>query len=92
MNSIPSTPPLDEYASKRDERFQIRVRGLTKTFRGQKVLDGLDFDIERGKINIIIGGSGQGKSVTMKHLMGLLKPDSGHIWVDGASSTRRSCS
>jgi len=76
-------PPSDEDASRKDERFQIRVRGLTKTFRGQKVLDGLDFDIERGKINIIIGGSGQGKSVTMKHLMGLLKPDSGHIWVDG---------
>src|SRR5262249_30654862 len=40
-------------------------------------------DIERGRINMIIGGSGQGKSVLMKHLMGLLKPDRGHIYVDG---------
>jgi phospholipid/cholesterol/gamma-HCH transport system ATP-binding protein len=47
------------------------------------VLRGVDLDIERGKTNIIIGGSGQGKSVLMKHLMGLLKPDEGHIYVDG---------
>jgi phospholipid/cholesterol/gamma-HCH transport system ATP-binding protein len=67
----------------RDERWQIRVRGLHKTFGPQHVLRGLDLDIERGKINIIIGGSGQGKSVLMKHLMGLLKPDQGQIYVDG---------
>jgi phospholipid/cholesterol/gamma-HCH transport system ATP-binding protein len=47
------------------------------------VLRGIDLDLERGRTNIIIGGSGQGKSVLMKHLMGLLKPDEGHIWVDG---------
>ncbi len=80
--NYPLAPPNDNPAI-RDERFQIRVRGLSKSFRGQKVLDGLDLDLERGKINIIIGGSGQGKSVTMKHLMGLVKPDSGHIYVDG---------
>ena len=59
------------------------MRGLNKTFGPQHVLRGLDLDIERGKINIVIGGSGQGKSVLMKHLMGLLKPDSGQILVDG---------
>jgi len=69
--------------AQRDERWQIRVRGLNKTFGPQHVLRGIDLDIERGKTNIIIGGSGQGKSVLMKHLMGLLKPDSGQIWVDG---------
>ncbi len=67
----------------RDPRWQIRVRGLHKTFGPQHVLRGLDLDIERAKINIIIGGSGQGKSVLMKHLMGLLKPDAGQIYVDG---------
>jgi phospholipid/cholesterol/gamma-HCH transport system ATP-binding protein len=67
----------------RDPRWQIRVRGLHKTFSQHHVLRGVDLDIERGKINIIIGGSGQGKTVLMKHLMGLLKPDDGHIWVDG---------
>jgi phospholipid/cholesterol/gamma-HCH transport system ATP-binding protein len=69
--------------AKRDDRWQIRVRGLNKTFGPQHVLRGVDLDIERGRTNIIIGGSGQGKSVLMKHLMGLLKPDSGQIWVDG---------
>jgi phospholipid/cholesterol/gamma-HCH transport system ATP-binding protein len=69
--------------SKRHPLWQIRVRDLNKTFGPQHVLRGVDLDIERGKTNIIIGGSGQGKSVLMKHLMGLLKPDSGHIWVDG---------
>jgi len=65
------------------DQYQIRVRGLNKTFGPQHVLRGVDLDIERGKINIVIGGSGQGKSVLMKHLMGLLKPDSGQILVDG---------
>jgi phospholipid/cholesterol/gamma-HCH transport system ATP-binding protein len=67
----------------RDERWQIRIRDLHKSFGTQHVLRGVNLDIERGKINIIIGGSGQGKSVFMKHLMGLLAPDSGHIYVDG---------
>jgi phospholipid/cholesterol/gamma-HCH transport system ATP-binding protein len=69
--------------AQRDERWQIRVRDLNKTFGPQHVLRGIDLDIERGRTNIIIGGSGQGKSVLMKHLMGLLHPDSGQIWVDG---------
>jgi phospholipid/cholesterol/gamma-HCH transport system ATP-binding protein len=68
---------------KRDEKFQIRIRDLHKSFGGQHVLRGVNLDIERGKINIIIGGSGQGKSVLMKHLMGLLAPDRGQILVDG---------
>jgi phospholipid/cholesterol/gamma-HCH transport system ATP-binding protein len=69
--------------ARRDDRWQIRVRGLHKSFPPQHVLRGIDLDIERGRTNIIIGGSGQGKSVLMKHLMGLLKPDAGQIWVDG---------
>jgi phospholipid/cholesterol/gamma-HCH transport system ATP-binding protein len=74
--------PEDD-ASKRDERWHIRARGLHKTFGVHHVLRGIDLDVERGRINIIIGGSGQGKSVLMKHLMGLLQPDQGHIYVDG---------
>jgi phospholipid/cholesterol/gamma-HCH transport system ATP-binding protein len=68
---------------KRDNRWQIRIRDLHKSFAAQHVLRGVNLDIERGKINIIIGGSGQGKSVFMKHLMGLLAPDQGRIIVDG---------
>jgi len=67
----------------RDERFQIQVRGLSKAFGDNEVLRGLDLDIERHQINIIIGGSGQGKSVLLKHLIGLIKPDQGQILVDG---------
>lgn len=73
----------DEDVTQRSEAYQIRIRGLEKAFGPHKVLRGVDLDIERGKINIVIGGSGQGKSVMMKHLMGLLKPDKGHIYVDG---------
>jgi phospholipid/cholesterol/gamma-HCH transport system ATP-binding protein len=73
----------DTPVTKADPRWQIRVRGLHKTFGVQHVLRGVDLDVERGKINIVIGGSGQGKSVLMKHLMGLLQPDAGHILVDG---------
>ena len=67
----------------RSEQWQIRVRDLRKSFGSQHVLRGVNLDIERRKINNIIGGSGQGKSVLMKHLMGLLAPDSGHIFIDG---------
>ena len=76
------SPGTDD-PSVKNEQFAIRVRGVKKRFGTQDVLRGIDLDVERGKINIIIGGSGQGKSVIIKHLVGLLKPDSGHIWVDG---------
>ena len=79
----PGGPGSPEDPSQRNERWQIRIRGVHKTFGVHHVLRGIDLDLERGKTNIIIGGSGQGKSVLMKHLMGLLKPDEGHIWVDG---------
>ena len=75
--------PISDDPSQKSDKFQIRIRGIKKTFGTHQVLKGVDLDVERGKINIIIGGSGQGKSVLMKHLMGLLKPDAGHIWVDG---------
>jgi phospholipid/cholesterol/gamma-HCH transport system ATP-binding protein len=94
VNQPPASPPTAaaptapgqsgaEPLAVRDERWQIRVRGLHKSFGVQHVLRGIDLDIERGRTNIIIGGSGQGKSVLMKHLMGLLRPDAGQIWVDG---------
>ena len=66
-----------------DPRWHIRVRQLTKTFGTNLVLDRLDLDVERGKVNVILGASGAGKSVLIKHFMCLLRPDSGHIWVDG---------
>jgi phospholipid/cholesterol/gamma-HCH transport system ATP-binding protein len=74
---------MAEDLARPDPRWHIRVRNLHKRFGPQVVLRGVDLDIERGKINVVIGGSGQGKSVLMKHLMGLLQPDQGQIYVEG---------
>ncbi len=60
----------------------IRIIDLYKSFSGNKVLDGLSLEIERSMITFIIGRSGGGKSVLLKHIIGLLKPDNGHIYLD----------
>jgi len=61
----------------------IEVRNLHKSFQTQKVLDGVNLSIEAGKITAIMGPSGTGKSVLLKHIIGLLRPDEGEIIVDG---------
>jgi phospholipid/cholesterol/gamma-HCH transport system ATP-binding protein len=65
----------------------IRVEGLTKAFHGQKVLKGINLEIPTAKITAIIGRSGCGKTVFLKHLMALLRPDRGKIFVDGMELT-----
>jgi|SRR4051794_37094529 phospholipid/cholesterol/gamma-HCH transport system ATP-binding protein len=74
---------MAEDLTRPDPRWHVRVRDIWKSFGQQQVLRGVDLDLERGKINVVIGGSGQGKSVLMKHLMGLLQPDRGRIYVEG---------
>jgi phospholipid/cholesterol/gamma-HCH transport system ATP-binding protein len=64
-------------------RWHIRIRNLVKRFGTNLVLDQVNLDLERGKVNVIIGASGAGKSVLIKHIMSLLRPDSGSVWVDG---------
>jgi phospholipid/cholesterol/gamma-HCH transport system ATP-binding protein len=66
----------------------IKVTGLRKSFHGQTVLKGVDIEVPDGSITIIIGRSGEGKSVFLKHLLGLLRPDSGSIEVGGVDVTR----
>ena len=66
----------------------IEVRALTKKFGSQTILDGVDFCIETGESAVIIGRSGGGKSVLLKHMIGLLQPDAGDVLVDGESITR----
>ncbi|HTQ51712.1 MAG TPA: ABC transporter ATP-binding protein [Candidatus Acidoferrales bacterium] len=61
----------------------IEVRDLKKGFAGHEVLDGVSFRIENGDSVAIIGRSGGGKSVLLKHLIGLLKPDAGEVRIDG---------
>ncbi len=65
----------------------IKIKNLTRSFNGKTVLDGLNLDIEKSKITVIIGRSGEGKSVLIKHIIGLLKPDSGSIELDGLDIT-----
>jgi phospholipid/cholesterol/gamma-HCH transport system ATP-binding protein len=66
----------------------IEIRSLTKSFKGQTVLDSLDLDIPDGKATVIIGPSGTGKSVLLKNILGLIKPDSGNIIINGKDITR----
>jgi phospholipid/cholesterol/gamma-HCH transport system ATP-binding protein len=66
----------------------IVIEKLCKTFNGQLVLDQLDLEIPAGKTTVIIGKSGEGKSVLLKHLIGLLRPDEGEIYVDGQPLSR----
>ncbi|WP_026915112.1 ABC transporter ATP-binding protein [Christiangramia portivictoriae] len=61
----------------------IQVKDLHKGFNGQEVLKGIDYQFERGKTNLIIGQSGSGKSVFLKCMLGLFKPDQGAIEYDG---------
>jgi len=66
----------------------IRVVDLHKTFGGQEVLRGINVEFETGKITTIIGGSGSGKTVLLKHLNALLLPDRGSVLVDGRDITK----
>jgi phospholipid/cholesterol/gamma-HCH transport system ATP-binding protein len=68
----------------------IRYLGVHKAFGAQRVLQGLDLIVPLGRITVIIGRSGTGKSVTIKHVMGLLRPDKGQIWVGRDELTRMS--
>jgi phospholipid/cholesterol/gamma-HCH transport system ATP-binding protein len=66
----------------------IELDQVCKSFNGQKVLDNLRLEIEAGRITVIIGQSGGGKSVLLKHIIGLLRPDSGQILVDGVDISK----
>jgi phospholipid/cholesterol/gamma-HCH transport system ATP-binding protein len=66
----------------------VEIRDLHKAFGNNQVLKGVDLTIERGRITTIIGGSGSGKSVLIKHIIGLLKPDRGAVIVDGEDITQ----
>ncbi|MCZ6605556.1 MAG: ATP-binding cassette domain-containing protein [Alphaproteobacteria bacterium] len=66
---------------------KIRTRGLTKSFGEKKVLQGLDIDVGAQESLVVIGGSGTGKSVLIKNIIGLMEPDSGTIEIDGEDVT-----
>ena len=65
------------------ERPIIEIKGLRKTFGGLEVLKGVNLSVMEGKTTVIVGGSGQGKSLIIKHILGLIRPDSGSVQVYG---------
>ena len=65
----------------------IRFDGITKSFGDRTILDDISFEVVRGKAFCLLGRSGSGKSLTLKHMIGLIAPDSGEIYVEGAPIT-----
>src|SRR3954467_3957259 len=71
--------PNDRHAT----GIPVEVRGLRKSFAGTPVLKGIDFKVEAGEIFVVMGPSGSGKSVLLKHIVGLEQPDEGEILIAG---------
>jgi phospholipid/cholesterol/gamma-HCH transport system ATP-binding protein len=65
----------------------IELRNIDKSFGGKQVLRDMSIDVARGESLVIVGGSGTGKSVTLKHVIGLLRPDKGRVVIDGTDIT-----
>jgi phospholipid/cholesterol/gamma-HCH transport system ATP-binding protein len=80
----PSSAPAEQTAHGEQEP-RIQLRQVVKSFGRKRVLDGLDLSVAAGESMVVIGGSGTGKSVTLRHIIGLLKPDSGTVIVDGVA-------
>src|SRR6059058_4057469 len=79
---ISATPSQD-----RPVNSMLTVRDLIKTIDGQEILRGVDLEVAHGETLAIIGRSGGGKSVLLKHLVGLMQPDAGEIWIEGQNIT-----
>ena len=65
--------------------IEVRVRGLRKSYDGQPVIKGIDLEVRRGEVFVIMGPSGSGKSVLLRHVIGLEAPDDGEILLEGES-------
>src|SRR5688572_29085018 len=61
----------------------VSLREISKSFAGKPVLRSMSLDVHKGESVVIVGGSGTGKSVTLKHIIGLMKPDEGHVLIEG---------
>src|SRR5256884_2538715 len=75
--------PIKDQSSATSNGAMIAVRDLRKAIGGEEILRGVELDVAVGETLVIIGRSGGGKSVLLKHLIGLLQPDRGEIWIDG---------
>jgi phospholipid/cholesterol/gamma-HCH transport system ATP-binding protein len=75
----PMTPPTDVPV--------ISIRDVSKSYGSRRVLDRVDLDVYRGEILVLLGGSGSGKTTLLKHVLGLTKPDTGSIRINGVDIT-----
>ncbi|PYQ48199.1 MAG: ABC transporter ATP-binding protein, partial [Acidobacteria bacterium] len=66
-----------------DGQVIISLQHIDKSLGGKPVLRDMSVDVKQGESLVIVGGSGQGKSVTLKHMIGLMQPDDGHVYVLG---------
>jgi phospholipid/cholesterol/gamma-HCH transport system ATP-binding protein len=76
---------MNAATSPQQQGVRVTVRGLRRSFDGQPVLKGLNFEVERGEVFVVMGRSGSGKSVLLKHIIGLETPDEGEILIEGES-------
>lgn len=71
-----------------ENRIAVQLIGVEKSFGKQKVLRGIDLSVQEGTTTVIVGGSGQGKSIILKHMLGLIRPDAGQVIVLGRDMAR----
>ncbi len=83
----PHLHPVRDMSIMANPTPKVELRGVKKRFGSKVVLDGVDLTIERGESLVVIGGSGTGKSVMIKCVLGILRPDEGQIFVDGEEVT-----
>lgn len=83
--SAPAPAPAPAPATGANQSVGVSIRDLRKSYGGAQVLKGISFDVRRGEIFVLMGPSGSGKSVLLKHIIGLEAPDSGDILLDGES-------
>lgn len=85
IEAAPSSvdPSANERGSPTNESPMVAVRSLTKKIGRQEILRGVDLDVAKGETLAIIGRSGGGKTVLLKHLIGLMLPEAGEIWIEG---------
>src|SRR5580765_6673214 len=76
---------MNAATSTQQEGVRVTVQGLRRVFDGQPVLKGLNFEVERGEDFVVMGPSGSGKSVLLRHIIGLETPDDGDILIEGES-------
>src|SRR5262245_15399463 len=76
---------MNTATSTQQQGVRVTVRGLRRSFDGHPVLKGLNFEVDRGEVFVVMGPSGSGKSVLLKHIIGLEAPDEGEILIEGES-------